>query len=604
MTLKPKPNDPSAGITHERKPRDPLSLPWGKPVGFDLLGLTRQSPLARAVSQETDRRRELERLERYMAGTKAGMFGLSYNGEGSYWLGIRPARGEDGAYLLWEKIYAGFLHQNILGAVCKHHRNAVVGRDMDYTFTGLSETEAKAAEDGIEAWYIRQGVQETIQDAVTTSLWAKLEGEGRRKDKTSSLLRYYISRRALTPDPETGALGLEVIPTEDVGQSLNRAVRLMHPAAADAGIIRGEDGEDVAGYYRYSAKNALGLRESYIEISIVDYDLERLGWGWQKGSAPFGEPIGDTIVQIRRGRNWEEIVGEANYPLGGRLTMFEMSRDPLVSEDAFAQNNALNTNWTYLQHNGEAAFTWRVFTNVAPPEEGEDFPIGSGAASFAMGAPIYGDPNDPDKVTGYSPAGVQQFTAGSTDPYTTAIKACEYAIYDIVSQLHRLISGDATSSGVSRQQALGDYKDSLRPTETQVNLMGTWLYSTALAFASWLQGRPGYYEGVDVNATAQIQTAAPTVEELRLYIEQHNAGVFDIEELMRRSGITDVNTMLEKIEEERVRKIAQAREMLEAQGRDPNDPNGQNQRDNQQQNQNNNQPPANTPPNEQEPAKA
>jgi hypothetical protein len=47
-----------------------------------------------------------------------------------------------------------------------------------------------------------------------------------------------------------------------------------------------------------------------------------------------------------------------------------------------------------------------------------------------------------------------------------------------------------------------------------------------------------------------VYVADPTPDELRLFIEQFIAGVFDRAELMRRSGIKDTATMLELVKEE------------------------------------------------------
>lgn len=470
---------------------------------------------------------------------------------GEHWAGPRLEPDNPDYEASLRRIRQNYVIQNMLSSVMSTHVNAVVGKEVDWELAPLNVE----ANDALTGWYYGRRVQETLQDACLPLLWAT-----RTPDETSSILRFRIPKRGLNEQGQAKASGLEPV--------LETAVRLTHPRPGTAGMLRDEDDEIIAGWYAYGAYNsALQKDEPHLELVALESTFEAEDWGrFEDRPASAND---ETVVQIRSGVDFETVVSEAIYPLGGNLTIFEMSRPPLITEDVVSQQDGLNTQWTYLnRHSSASAFLERVILNGMPPGEWVD------AAGYAdtdgprrrnkegieqvyKRMPYIAGPGQSNFITGITlPDGsltnpsMNYREASSSQPLLENIKAHREAILELCNQQHRLILGDATSSAVSRVQALQDFTTSLGPTVTQVKLALNWTLKTALMLGSYLDTGRNTFADTDVDGRVTLWAAAPTADDQRMTIELRTAGFISEAEAMRRVGVADVVAMQAQIAEE------------------------------------------------------
>lgn len=498
------------------------------------------------ISESQALRKRLELVDLFLSGTVEGMLGKNLE----WWRGPRLA--------MTSKLYPdfikglrdNFLIENLVTPAVDNHVDALLGNEVDWkALRGAGE--AVKESQVLTDWYYSQRVQETLYDAAGTLQYATVG------DKTSSLLRYFVPRRAIT---EGGVL------RGPLPDKLKQAVRLTHPRASDScGVLR-EDGEVIAGWFAYVEGQGTEKR-NVLELVATDTEFERQEWTRLRPSPA----VGATVLQLRTGNEWEQIIDEVVYPLGGNLTIYEMSRKPLITEDVISQQAGLNSQWTYLNKGAaDFAFLERIFTNGLPPgrwvnDKGEpdpkgsvyevgDYETGSATTNFISGVP--GDDGKPANV------GVHFREPSSTVTMRENIAEHRYAIMNAVNQLHRLIAGDATATGVARIQAASDFSSSLKPTETQVKLGLKWALETALRLGGYFETGREVYTDVSFDVSLKIQAVTPTPEELQLYIAQRDAGVFDDDELRRRSGIADVEVMRKAVDAQADKKFARQQELF------------------------------------------
>ncbi len=498
------------------------------------------------ISESQALRKRLEIVDLFLSGTVEGQLGKNLE----WWRGPRLA--------MTSKLYPdfikglrdNFLIENLITPAVDNHVDALLGNEVDWkALRGAGE--AVKESEALTDWYYGQRVQETLYDAAGTLQYATVG------DKTSSLLRYFVPRRAIT---EGGVL------RGPLPDKLKQAVRLTHPRASDScGVLR-EDGEVIAGWFAYVEGQGTEKR-NVLELVATDTEFERQEWTRDK----LTPAVGATVVQLRTGNEWEQIIGEVVYPLGGNLTIYEMSRKPLITDDVISQQAGHNTQWTYLnKHAAGAAFLERIFTNGLPPgrwvnDKGEPDPKGSvyevgeyetGAATTNFIGGVPGDDGRPANV------GVHFREPSSSATMLQNLEAHRYAIMNAVNQLHRLIAGDATATGIARIQAASDFSSSLKPTETQVKLGLKWALETALRLGGYFETGREAYGDISFDVSLKVQAVTPTPEELQLYITQRDAGVFSTDELMRRSGIADVEAEKVLVQGESDAKFARQQELF------------------------------------------
>ena len=467
-----------------------------------------------------------------MAGTRDGAFGP----DGAYWLGPRLSKADPKYAATLEAIKANFLVHNLLGSVVETHVDAFLGLEPDFELYRAQAVSA-AETDALTPWFAA-GVHETLQIAAKTLQYNTAGAE------TSSVLRLYVPKRTVLPNG--------TVPREPLDVQLRRRARLQHVRGGQAGALR-EDGDQIAGWYAYRAELD-GQPTDVLELSALDTEFAYQNWRRLGGVQT---ALGYTVVQLRTGHDYGTILGEGVYPLGGHLTIFEMSREPLVSEDAVWQQAGLNTGWTYLlRHAGASAFLERVILNGLPkgkwvdaqgqpnPEgpyyEAEPLEVGSGTTNFYQGMPGKDGSIANPQVAWREPS--------TSEPLLKNIDAHRRAILELTGQSFRLIAGDSTSSGVARQQAANEFAASLRPSQAAVKAGLTWALETALRLAGYLSG--GDYTDVTADVRLNSRPTIPTPDEMRLTLDLRDGGLLSTAEAMTRVGVIDPAAMVAQIAEE------------------------------------------------------
>lgn len=492
-------------------------------------------------------------LEAFLSGTREGMFGE----QGEWWMGPRLDPSSGNAYSEFlRRAKETFVVHNLLSLVQRNHLDAVLSREPEWTMRrGTGEVDVPLLSD----WYRERDVQSVLYKAGKTLL-ATQGGP-----MSQSLLRYYVPRRAVR--------GGVVIPGPLV-ESLQRSVRLMHPSNTVAGVID-EDGDPVVGYYRYSEQDANGQPREILELTALDTEFAFQGWS----SAYAARPAGLTVVQQRTGADWSQVIGEAAYPLGGKLTMFAMRREPLIGEDTLIQQASANTQWTYL-NNFTSANTYleRIFLNALPPgvwtnKDGEEGPFSNEFNRFKPGAYRGGNGTTnfiggvPTSEGGYTNPSVVMRTPSSSSPILENIEAHRHAIYDSCNQLHLLIAGDATATGVARVQAVQGFLNSLAPTSRQLKLGLRWALETGLDLAAHFSTDGAGLAGLDADVTLNARAVEKTSEERAQVLNELKSGVIDVLEAMYQLGYENTDELLDRVKLERAQAAARQRELFAGRSR-------------------------------------
>ena len=136
--------------------------------------------------------------------------------------------------------------------------------------------------------------------------------------------------------------------------------------------------------------------------------------------------------------------------------------------------------------------------------------FGSGVTNNFNGLPM--ERLNPDtgktEIAGLTTPSIIYRDPTSFETFGGAIRAAKEAIYDEAKQLHVLMTGDASASGVSRQQAVTDFLTSLESTKHNLEQMFRWLLGTVLKMALHFMGRGSELEGWRISVQARFSTCS------------------------------------------------------------------------------------------------
>lgn len=458
--------------------------------------------------------------------------------DGGGWTGPRPSLGDTEAQQVLVEIRRAFVSKNAVREVVQRHVGAVIGREPVWRFAlrrplGIVEeiqadgttkkvdeiptNEERALIDEAEAvltqWWDARGAHSLVQNVTATLLLAK-----------RGVLRLFVP---------PGLLNDGRVPLGTLSESMER-IFLHTPDPTQAAVVTDADTQQQAGVYIYATDD----QEEYAELVALDESgRTRIRILASDGDAVEAEPL----------------------VLGGRLTMYELARNALITPQVCQQQYLLNMACTMMGRNVVlAGFLERILLNVQLPGtyEGEGtakrfvpdpFRVGAGTTNVLMGA-TYTDEQGVTRMATPSvvyrdPISVQTFVETKQDAYT--------AILEETNQLHALISGDAAASGESRKQARADFETSLLDTQAQLNRAGRWLLETLLAMASAFAGTPGRFDSLRAVFECRIDTGPMSSDEQREVRENVMAGLLSEETGMARIGVDDVDAERERITAER-----------------------------------------------------
>lgn len=442
---------------------------------------------------------------------------------GDHWLdgeGWRGALPKDSASLqkAMEKIKKLFTSQNVMAEVLSRHISGVLGKDPEWYFVperAMEETDQptddetkliKETESDLAEWWAdSQAHKELIKHAIymlsaehsvmRIFIPAAHIEEGKVKSGTFSDQLSKIRVQAVKPDSAT----VKDYPDEGI----------------TIGYFKFKDSED----------------NDKTEITYVNES-------------------GQTVIKIVGDES--EYTGE----LGGRLSMFESRRTLFLTRQIREQNGVVNKAHTMLSGNLDSGFLERTFLNAQAPgkwekqEDGsekfvpEPIQVGSGTTNFIVGV----ETEDEDGKKRLSNASVHFREPVPADTFIESKDHAYRAILEEARQKHALIAGDASPSGESRVQALGDFIESLNESKTEIDAAGLWLIETVAAMAYDLAGESGKFEQIRGEFRCRLSPGPLPASLIKEIITQYEKGLLPREDAMAMLGVDDVDAAISRID--------------------------------------------------------
>lgn len=445
------------------------------------------------------------------------------NAEG--WIGPRIA-GDNRADELLEK---GFIFRNVMQEIARRHAEGVTGNEPDWGLQPLrplkegtkpNDQEQRLideAELALTDWWDDKGVLDQLSDAVMQSTWAR-----------RGTLRLYIPA-GLLGTPENGVVTLPRVTT--LAEAL-RYIYIEH-VPYDTGLV----------YTDPRTKAQAGA------VTFDEDGRAAMEWTWLRNLQDPQSPAWlNTFVEGQERRTPFEL------RLGGRLTMHEIRPNKLLLGAAMQRmQRALNLSLSVVPRNiVTAGFLERVFLNAQMPGHWEKDPTtqqptkfvpepyttGAGTTNFVQGEEGVQNP-----LTGQAQRSQASVAWREPVPPTGTVEAKRAQYEDMLEegeQVHILIEGAASPSGVSRQEARAGYGRSLRRTQRPTQRGGRWILETAMALGEELMNQPGKYTGT-LRATFdnRLDLGPISADDQRVAGEHVKSGMLSEPTGMVRIGVQD-----------------------------------------------------------------
>jgi hypothetical protein len=507
---------------------------------------------------------------------------------GAGWNGPGLSSNDDGYNVYQQRLKDKFTSRNLLAEVCSRHADAVTSIEASWSLVprrelgtvDVTETPGGAATPAtssqrdtatsneqalideataaLTTWWDGSGVWQAVQQAAETLQWAALKPR-----LAVAALRAYIARSAVIAGQ---------VPTAPLAEVM-AAIRIAHHSPLACGVARDSDGMATLGFFAYQDDE----QNNVLEL------LER-------GSSD------DVVLTIDTQGKAQTIV----YPIKTLPIVEITTARPLITQQAKEQQRLVNKTLTMLSLNLDGAgMVERVISNAqlagswvnaSGEEVTEDVAgarfvpaataVGPGTMTAFQGLPIMG----PDgSVAGYTTPNVQRFEPISTATFTEASALQLSVFYAEVKQAHMLIAGDATASGVSRQQAVADFKASVGITAKAVEKALRELLMLVLRWGAYLEApdNPTAWGRFDrllrVQVECRLSTSQPTSEDNNDTRASYDKGLLSQETAMNRIGVEDPAAELARIAAEKAAAPPQPLPQLAQQQVQPTDPNGQQQ---------------------------
>lgn len=476
------------------------------------------------------------------------------------WVGPRPQIGDTTYTATLAAIQAAFVTRNVVKEMTGRHVAGVLGRELQWGFTvkrplGKIETvdeatgETKTEDD--QPTEIENALIDEAEAALT-DWWDNREVPGVLQTMLASAL-----------NTKRGVLRLYVPPgMRDANGNLPR--------------------QDLAKSFDYIWLQHLGTNEDTLEMQVPSATVycdklsrRHVGVFTYKSAPPIE---GDAFQPTATGPEQAELTyladdgestvlrvvgGDGNIeepltmPLGGRLTMYELTRDWLITPQIISQQNLLNMAMSMKQRNVVlGGFLERIFLNVkwpgtTDPTTGAFTPtplqVGAGTLNSLQGETVE---NRDGSMTALSPSVIYK---DPVDPATfiTTEQSAYLAMLQEGQQLHYALAGDAVVSGESRKQAREAFTSDLLASAGKVEAAGRWVLETTLAMAAYFAGQPGRFDGLRAYVQCRINPGPLSPDDLRVASEMKDKGIWSLETTMSATGVEDVGSERDRIEKEK-----------------------------------------------------
>lgn len=462
---------------------------------------------------------------------------------GNGWRGPHPAPSEmtKGGAEMWLEIQQGFTSRNVILEVSKRHSTGVVGREPAWSLAvqrSLGEDEEPTAAekkliDEAEApltnWWNKKGIHKLLQRAATLVL-----------HQQRAVLRIFIPEGLLKVQKGRDEQGNETLTRVATAANLETALGMIHvdcPHPKTSVVLKDpRTMEDV------SILHVSNGRETYADVGYVkDPQAEK------------------PVTVIRRMTTGNTNPQDYEFQLGGRLLMFQIERDLMITQQVQEQQRALNLAESMIPRNVvTSGFLALIITNGRMPGrfvDDEESPTGKRFVPdpFYQGA---GTTNFINGLTTEDRDGGESITTPGVNyrepiPPVASIAARDAhyeSILHEVDQAHHLMADDATASAASRIEARKDFLSSLKETKEPIERLGRWLIESVLALSEAIIEKPGTYtELLRADFNVRLQLASLTSEEQKVLAEQVEKGLIDKETAMSLLGVDDVDVALAKI---------------------------------------------------------
>lgn len=458
--------------------------------------------------------------------------------EGDHWQkewgydGELPPHGYEGRSFIIENVLKIFTFENSVFEVTDIHTGGVLGTEPMWDFVRGAD-KLNVRDKGSKLFAVGETLtahwdeRKSLQILTNAAEGLVLEGD--------SVLRLYFPKGLLDKDSKLPSVS-----------TLADALKYLYSEVLTA---------DVAGVFEDPAsKMQVGvyLFEEGEETKVKKADICYLN--------------GDGKTILRRltdGQTLSEDFGP--YDLGGHLFLHELKRPALVTDAVQSLQKSLNLTHTNKKRNISLAgnrqtdiLNGRVPAGEAraltsPPASLErrgpanerKYKRSPGWVNEIWGLPIYNESGT--KIIGYTQPSINVSEPVSVETFQKTRDLDYAAILGQCFMRHVLISGDATASGRSREQARKEYERSLNKTAVVINAAGRWQLEVELRMAGELANDSSVK---DLRAVFQcnvekVPISAQERQENRADLE---AGILDDEEVMRRAGVEDTGAMKTKVE--------------------------------------------------------
>jgi hypothetical protein len=449
--------------------------------------------------------------------------------EGQGWSGPRPDNRATNATNVMGEIERTFVSRNPAKDIVKRHQSGVAGREALYNViyrdgrkaNQTQQTKLTEYSTALTDWWDASGAWPAVQEAVRTAL---VTGAG--------TVRLYIHASNLVEIVDRDGQPARGIPG---GLSLSEAARKVSvhaPKWNQSGVARDRDGHILGAYHSYVDDNEQPRWEVH----------ERLD--------------GQTVIHPDLLPGGTDNLPPTTYPVPD-LMLYELQLETLFTDSVRRLILAANKTLTMASRNIDlGGFVERTILNAQMPGEWKDDPetpgrkkfypqtynVGAGVTNFLNGIAIM------EKDARGNPVPTGQFSTPTViykdpaafDVFKFSFEQLREAILDEANQLHVLIAGDASASGVSRQQAVNDFLTSLEPTRIALEGLLRWLLETVLTLALHFTGRIAEIDEVRVRVQARMSVVQPTPAEIDTAIKLHESGLISEESAMQRVGVEDV----------------------------------------------------------------
>ena len=262
---------------------------------------------------------------------------------------------------------------------------------------------------------------------------------------------------------------------------------------------------------------------------------------------------------------------EQSIALAGRPTIYEIRRARYVTEQIRQQQKLYNLAATMMGRNIELA-GYREVTILNADLAGsmvddgrggrrfvpDPLPVGAGQLLSLRGITT----EDADGMERITQPGIQYADPVSVQTFVDTQAAAYTAALEEAHQLHYLISGDATASGVSREAAQADHIVSLAQTKKAVDRALTWILTTAVAYTEALINQPGRYTAtLEIKASARLYAGPVSQSMIQTIASVYRDGLLSAETALEMIGIENIREELERLSTERPDSLQQLGEV-------------------------------------------